>query len=165
MGSLPTQDPVQQLVTCLQNTWQHGKRAAEGFLGCAQQHLRTHMQRMNTASVNVPAAPDNLLLNKAAPSPHRAAKAAPFAAATLSSHQAPGSGPVSRTTPAHDSAARKAELGRATWTLLHMMAAQYPERPTRQQQRDAAAFITTLARVYPCGSCGAHFQDILRCVN
>ncbi len=31
----------------------------------------------------------------------------------------------------------KEELGRATWVLLHTMAAQYPVRPSRQQQQDA----------------------------
>ncbi|ERN07647.1 hypothetical protein AMTR_s00155p00013140 [Amborella trichopoda] len=30
----------------------------------------------------------------------------------------------------------KEEVGRATWTLLHTIAAQLPERPTKQQKRD-----------------------------
>ena len=30
----------------------------------------------------------------------------------------------------------KAELGRATWTLLHTLAAQYPDCPTRRQRKD-----------------------------
>ncbi|KAL9333622.1 hypothetical protein Peur_073761 [Populus x canadensis] len=30
----------------------------------------------------------------------------------------------------------KEELGRATWTFLHTLAAQYPEHPTRQQKKD-----------------------------
>ncbi len=29
------------------------------------------------------------------------------------------------------------ELGRATWTLLHTLAAQFPEQPSRQQRKDA----------------------------
>ena len=33
------------------------------------------------------------------------------------------------------------ELGRATWTLLHTLAAQYPERPTRQQRKDAKQLV------------------------
>ena len=33
------------------------------------------------------------------------------------------------------------ELGRATWTLLHTTAAQFPEKPTRRQQRDAKQLV------------------------
>lgn len=43
-----------------------------------------------------------------------------------SSTMSSGSGAVSRE-----------EVGRATWTFLHTLAAQYPEHPTRQQQKDA----------------------------
>uniref|UniRef100_A0A7R9VKP3 Sulfhydryl oxidase n=1 Tax=Chlamydomonas euryale TaxID=1486919 RepID=A0A7R9VKP3_9CHLO len=57
---------------------------------------------------------------------------------------------------------RKAELGRATWTLLHTLAAQLPDRPTRQQQRDAKGLVDILTRCYPCGDCAKHFSDIVR---
>ncbi|KAM0937764.1 putative thiol oxidase [Dioscorea sansibarensis] len=30
----------------------------------------------------------------------------------------------------------KEEFGRATWTLLHTIAAQFPDNPTRQQKHD-----------------------------
>ncbi|XP_022869275.1 FAD-linked sulfhydryl oxidase ERV1 isoform X2 [Olea europaea var. sylvestris] len=33
----------------------------------------------------------------------------------------------------------KEELGRATWTFLHTLAAQYPDKPTRQQKKDVKA--------------------------
>eukprot|EP00898_Chlorokybus_atmophyticus_P001282 jgi/Chlat1/2154/Chrsp17S02731 len=56
----------------------------------------------------------------------------------------------------------KEELGRSTWTLLHTLAAQFPERPTKQQQRDAKELITVLSRIYPCGDCARHFQQILK---
>ena len=37
------------------------------------------------------------------------------------------------------------ELGRATWLLLHTLAAQYPDRPSKQQKKD----VTTLVRSHP----------------
>jgi len=54
------------------------------------------------------------------------------------------------------------ELGRATWTLLHATAAQFPERPTRRQQRDARQMINALSRTYPCAECSKHFREIIR---
>lgn len=59
-------------------------------------------------------------------------------------------------------AAQKAELGRATWLFLHTLAAQYPEQPTAAQRRDVKAFITNLARVYPCRDCSKHFEELVR---
>lgn len=35
----------------------------------------------------------------------------------------------------------KDDLGRATWTLLHTLAAQYPQNPTRRQQKDVQTLV------------------------
>jgi hypothetical protein len=56
----------------------------------------------------------------------------------------------------------KEELGRATWTFLHTLAAQYPEKPSRQQQKDVRTLMDCLTRVYPCGECAGHFMEVLR---
>lgn len=56
----------------------------------------------------------------------------------------------------------KEDLGRATWTFLHTFAAQYPDEPTRRQERDARELIMILTRAYPCGECAAHFAEIVR---
>lgn len=45
------------------------------------------------------------------------------------------------------------ELGRATWTLLHTMAAAYPEQPDAATQAAATAMVTSLGTVYPCKWC------------
>ena len=37
--------------------------------------------------------------------------------------------------------AGREELGRATWTLLHVLAAQFPDKPSRQQQKDAKTLV------------------------
>ncbi|CAK9868762.1 unnamed protein product [Sphagnum jensenii] len=59
-------------------------------------------------------------------------------------------------------AVTKEELGRATWTFLHTLAAQYPEKPTKQQQRDVKELMSILSRLYPCKQCADHFVDVLK---
>ncbi|CAM8935312.1 unnamed protein product [Rhodiola kirilowii] len=56
----------------------------------------------------------------------------------------------------------KEELGRATWTLLHTLAAQYPDNPTRQQKKDVKELMAILSRIYPCKECADHFKEVLR---
>eukprot|EP00249_Psilotum_nudum_P022225 c28422_g2_i1 orf=702-1481(-) len=59
-------------------------------------------------------------------------------------------------------AGSKEELGRATWTLLHTIAAQFPARPTRQQQCDVKELMAILSRIYPCKQCADHFKEVLK---
>lgn len=56
----------------------------------------------------------------------------------------------------------KDELGRATWTLLHTLGAQFPDKPTKQQKRDVKELMAILSRVYPCKECAEHFKEILK---
>src|SRR5579871_1276388 len=49
-------------------------------------------------------------------------------------------------------------LGRATWTFLHTLAANFPEKPTSQDQRDMATFMRTIGKVYPCWHCADDFR-------
>ncbi|KAH7833109.1 hypothetical protein Vadar_003223 [Vaccinium darrowii] len=56
----------------------------------------------------------------------------------------------------------KEELGRATWTFLHTLAAQYPDNPTRQQKKDVKELMEILSRMYPCKDCADHFKEVLR---
>lgn len=59
-------------------------------------------------------------------------------------------------------ATAKAELGRATWKLLHTMTLRYPEEPT-QDERDALDnYFHLFSRLYPCGECAAEFQQLLK---
>ena len=53
------------------------------------------------------------------------------------------------------------ELGRATWLLLHPLAAQFPDAPTREEARDARDLIGALTRAYPCAECATHFGEIV----
>ncbi|KAM3303214.1 FAD-linked sulfhydryl oxidase ERV1 isoform X1 [Capsicum chacoense] len=56
----------------------------------------------------------------------------------------------------------KEELGRATWTFLHTLGAQYPDKPTRQQRKDVKELMAILSRMYPCSECADHFKEVLR---
>ncbi|PFH46860.1 hypothetical protein AMATHDRAFT_68892 [Amanita thiersii Skay4041] len=59
-------------------------------------------------------------------------------------------------------ATAKAELGRATWKLLHTMTVRYPENPTPDQRTALSSYFHLLSRLYPCGECAAEFQVLLK---
>ena len=52
-------------------------------------------------------------------------------------------------------------LGRSSWTLLHSIAAQYPEAPSAAQQSDLAGFVRLFAKLYPCWPCAEDFQSYI----
>jgi len=56
----------------------------------------------------------------------------------------------------------KAELGRATWKLLHTMTLRYPENPTQDEREALEAYMYLTSRLYPCGECAAEFQELLK---
>lgn len=56
----------------------------------------------------------------------------------------------------------KEELGRSTWTFLHTLAAQFPDKPTKQQQKDAKELLAIISRLYPCQTCAEHFKEVLK---
>lgn len=52
-------------------------------------------------------------------------------------------------------------LGRSTWTLLHSIAATYPETPSRTQQSDLLSFVGLFSKLYPCWVCAEDFQGYI----
>jgi FAD-linked sulfhydryl oxidase len=52
----------------------------------------------------------------------------------------------------------KAELGQASWTLLHTVAANYPDAPTKDQEELVISFLHALGHLYPCPHCASHFR-------
>ena len=50
-------------------------------------------------------------------------------------------------------------LGRHSWTLLHTIAANVPDNPTRREQRELSQFMTTLSKFYPCQYCADDFRN------
>ncbi len=55
----------------------------------------------------------------------------------------------------------RARLGRATWYLLHTMAAKYPESPTAQDKQRMLDFFRLFGEIYPCPVCSEHFRGHL----
>ena len=53
----------------------------------------------------------------------------------------------------------KDELGRNTWGFLHTMAANYPERPSTEQQSLMKTFVKTFSEFYPCEVCAFDFRQ------
>jgi len=51
------------------------------------------------------------------------------------------------------------ELGSATWTFLHSLAAYYPDNPTQQHKQDAVNIINGLSRLYPCAPCAEDLRE------
>ncbi|KAK7751429.1 hypothetical protein SLS62_006685 [Diatrype stigma] len=63
--------------------------------------------------------------------------------------------------PKLENATAKAELGRASWKLFHTMMARFPEEPTEDDSLALRTYIQLFARLYPCGDCASHFQQLL----
>jgi mitochondrial FAD-linked sulfhydryl oxidase len=56
-----------------------------------------------------------------------------------------------------------AQLGNAAWTVLHTMAAYYPDEPKDEQRDDMEYYIMALAHTFPCTYCARDFQEYLEC--
>ncbi|KAI1435326.1 ERV/ALR sulfhydryl oxidase domain-containing protein [Xylaria sp. CBS 124048] len=64
--------------------------------------------------------------------------------------------------PKLENATAKAELGRASWKLFHTMMARFPEKPSEEDSLALKTYIQLFARLYPCGECASHFQQLIK---
>jgi len=55
----------------------------------------------------------------------------------------------------------RGELGSATWSFLHSVAAYYPARPTPQHEEDARQLMRIVSRLYPCSDCAEDLRKDL----
>ena len=51
------------------------------------------------------------------------------------------------------------DLGRASWSLLHTMAAYYPNEPNIEEQQSMNQFIRSFSKLFPCPECRTDFQE------
>lgn len=51
------------------------------------------------------------------------------------------------------------QLGRATWTFLHSLAATYPEKASPAEQKQMSSFLGIFSNIYPCWHCATDFRD------
>ncbi|KAK5942861.1 Flavin-linked sulfhydryl oxidase of the mitochondrial IMS [Knufia obscura] len=54
------------------------------------------------------------------------------------------------------------ELGRASWTLLHTMTANYPDSPPPAHQAKTKSFLHLFSQLYPCWVCAEDFQSWMK---
>ncbi|KAG9085184.1 hypothetical protein FS749_004628 [Ceratobasidium sp. UAMH 11750] len=64
--------------------------------------------------------------------------------------------------PKLGNATAKAELGRATWKLMHTMTLRFPDKPTEDEREALKSFFYLTSRLYPCGECAVEFQSLLK---
>ncbi|XP_010500541.1 PREDICTED: FAD-linked sulfhydryl oxidase ERV1 isoform X1 [Camelina sativa] len=132
-----------------ENPWQPLLQTFEKLSNCVQTHLSNFIGIQNTTRRSSTTVQNPVISVDSSSSP-------PIATNSSSSLQKlplkeKSIGPVT-----------KEDLGRATWTFLHTLAAQYPEKPTRQQKKDVKELMSILSRMYPCRECADHFKEILR---
>ena len=73
-----------------------------------------------------------------------------------------GPGPDAPPDALHDEDQYVAELGRASWKVLHAMADRYPQFPSREESQAAVQFLKSFAMLYPCEKCRLHFKALLK---
>eukprot|EP00667_Euglena_gracilis_P013017 EG_transcript_13401 len=55
-----------------------------------------------------------------------------------------------------------AEIGRASWKVMHSVADRFPQFPSPLEQQAALQFMNSFAILYPCEKCRISFQQLLR---
>merc|ERR1712037_20459 len=57
------------------------------------------------------------------------------------------------------------QIGNAGWTILHTMAAYYPEKPTPEKKAAVMNFYDAFSKLYPCSHCADDLRQDLKTFN
>ena len=96
------------------------------------------------------------------PTPASGSKKTDSKTRSISSSISSSSATTSSTYPKLTCPPYSPQIGRATWTFLHTMAANYPEKPSEETQSDMKTFLRSFSKFYPCGYCAAHLREELQ---
>lgn len=69
--------------------------------------------------------------------------------------------PAQEPVPAKECPPDVDQIGRSSWTLLHSIAATYPEKPSDTKQRDLKQFLKLFGTFYPCWFCADDFNEYM----
>ena len=53
-------------------------------------------------------------------------------------------------------------FGPPIWSTLHMMAQNYPDKPSETTKEECGNFIKSLVYMIPCSKCGNHFKSFVK---
>lgn len=54
-----------------------------------------------------------------------------------------------------------AKWGPSTWEVMHTITFSYPEDPSPEQQQEAISLFMSMAKMLPCDTCAAHFEQAI----
>ena len=66
------------------------------------------------------------------------------------------------TSPHREEPLNKESLGNMSWSVLHTISVNYPDKPTMEEQNTMKSFLMNFAKVYPCRQCGDSFEESIR---
>ncbi|CRH03043.1 FAD-linked sulfhydryl oxidase ERV1, putative [Plasmodium relictum] len=56
----------------------------------------------------------------------------------------------------------RAEIGRASWLILHTISANYPDKPTEEEKLKHTKFFYAFSNLYPCHICKLDLLHLLK---
>lgn len=89
-------------------------------------------------------------------------KTAGKTAASVKDGVSSSSSPSSSPTSSLSCPPTKDVIGKSSWTLLHSMAAWYPERPTMDEKTKMGQLMEAISIFYPCTYCAQDFRENLK---